>query len=343
MPPTLLSPAAVRKKIEQGKALILAGEEALLRQLPRGRWIGGTLPSGITAADGAARRDTIQVTELPEFIERAEIRSYSPAEVPRVYCDAPENGVSFIIIPAKSDAHFAFALNAPNFELFAVRPLIGWISGIDPEQLHLRSPKVFAGTRPASSLDNAAIVMHVSLPPTKVADIGIINIFEQGNGDVITFPQDGFRTRTAFVNGRERNFAEYLQEARLDTRLPLVADYHGVLINASFRIGSGRPAEVEFYAPVFSGVRYKHARPVADYLGKFTARAPEGVAHQVVFSCNCILNDRLLNPQGKTLPGITGPTTCGEIAYLLLNQTMVYLRIIDLPAGPTSVNGTRPS
>jgi hypothetical protein len=58
---------------------------------------------------------------------------------------------------------------------------------------------------------------------------------------------------------------------------------------------------------------------------------PEGLGHQIIFSCNCILNYLYSGLKGKKTAGITGPATFGEIAYQLLNQTMVYLRIIDLP------------
>jgi hypothetical protein len=34
--------------------------------------------------------------------------------------------------------------------------------------------------------------------------------------------------------------------------------------------------------------------------------------------------------EGKKVGAITGPTTFGEVAYQLLNQTMVYLKITDL-------------
>jgi hypothetical protein len=321
----------VRTKITQGKRLLLAGDEGLLRQLPAGDWIGGTIPYFMTEEGGLCTSAKIQVTELPDFVAAIDIRAYDEATIPRVYTDAPENGVSFIIIPAKSAMHFSFALNAPDYENFAVRPLIGWVAGMLLDQLDTGSPKVFNGRRP-EALEDAAIVMHVSLPKNKVADIGIVNIFEQGDGDTITFAADGFCARDAHINGRKRNFGEYLFEKKLDKRLPLVADYHGVFINTSFKEGDGLQEEVEFYAPVFSGVAYKHARPVDDYVSSFVSKAPEGLGHQIVFSCNCILNYLYSNLEGKKIAGITGPTTFGEIAYQLLNQTMVYLRIIDLPA-----------
>jgi len=327
---SMLSTQEVRMKIEQGKRLLLAGDESLLRELPAGNWIGGTIPYFMTETGGESSRTRIHVTELPEYVVDIAIRCYDESSISGVYADAPENGASFIIIPARSSVHFSFALNAPNYENFAVRPLIGWISGVHLDDLGKISPKVFDGTA-VRAIDDAAIVMHVSLPKDKVADIGIINIFEQGEGDTITFAADGFSAREAFINGQKVDFGRYLYQKRLDKRLPLVADYYGALINTSFREGDELQQEVEFYAPVFSGLRYKHARPVQDYISRFSAQLPEGIGHQIVFSCNCILNYLYSNLEGKKITGITGPATFGEIAYQLLNQTMVYLRIIDLP------------
>jgi hypothetical protein len=302
----------------------------LLRQLPAGDWIGGTIPYFMTDEGGGCFRDKIHVNELPEFVSGIDIRVYGEETIPEVYVDAPENGFSVIIIPARSTVHLSFALNAPNYEKFAVRPLVGWISGVHLDDLGKAFPKVFNGRGP-EAVENAAVVMHVSLPKNKIADIGIINIFEQGEGDTITFQSDGFSARDAYINGQKRNFGEYLFEKKLDKRLPLVADYYGVLLNTSFKEGDALEEEVEFYAPVFSGLRYKHAKPVDDYVGRFIAHMPEGLGHQILFSCNCILNYVYSGLEGKRIAHITGPTTFGEIAYQLLNQTMVYLRIIDLP------------
>jgi hypothetical protein len=327
----MLSVEEVKAKITEGKRLLLAGDEVLLRQLPAGDWIAGTIPYFMAEDGGLCSREKLQATELPDFIAAIDIRTYDAVTISRVYADAPENGASFIILPAKSPVHFSFALNAPDYENFAVRPLIGWVAGTHLDHLDKLSPKVFNGRGPEAS-EETAIVMHISLPSNKIADIGIINIFEQGDGDTITFPADGFSARDAYINGRKRNFGEYIFEKKLDKRLPLVADYHGVFINTSFKEGDYPQDEVEFYAPVFSGVPYMHALPVDDYISRFVSKMPEGLGHQIVFSCNCILNYLYSNLEGKKIAGITGPATFGEIAYQLLNQTMVYLRIIDLPA-----------
>ena len=43
------------------------------------------------------------------------------------------------------------------------------------------------------------------------------------------------------------------------------------------------------------------------------------------FSCNCILNFLYANLEGMRTGEATGPFTFGEIAYIQLNQTLVYV------------------
>lgn len=89
---------------------------------------------------------------------------------------------------------------------------------------------------------------------------------------------------------------------------------------------------VHLYAPVFSGIRYKLARPISNYVDSFTNQLPKELDKQVIFSCNCVLNYFYSELEGRQTSHILGPITFGEIAYQLINQTMVYLTITDLPA-----------
>jgi hypothetical protein len=82
---------------------------------------------------------------------------------------------------------------------------------------------------------------------------------------------------------------------------------------------------VTCYAPVFPGVDYRLARPVSDYAAAFQAAEPAESA-AAVFACNCILNYLSGALEGKRV-GIAGPITFGEIAYHLVNQTLVYLAV----------------
>jgi hypothetical protein len=66
---------------------------------------------------------------------------------------------------------------------------------------------------------------------------------------------------------------------------------------------------------------------VPDYAAAFRARLADYDASGAAFSCNCILNFLFGELEGKAIGGVEGPVTFGEIAYQLLNQTMVVVRL----------------
>jgi hypothetical protein len=208
-----------------------------------------------------------------------------------------------------------------------MKQIIGWVAGIDLADLGKVSPKVFNGATGKSSADES-VVLHATLPESKTVTIGILNLFEQGNGDVLRFEKDGFSVENCLVNGASTNLASYLVSNSIDTHLPMVADYHGEMINVCFQKIDAEAGKVDLYAPVFSGVEYRMARPLASYVESFAAQIPQGMVRPE-FSCNCILNYLYSELEGKKTGVLTGPITFGEIAYQLLNQTLVYLQIRD--------------
>src|SRR6266568_3626572 len=99
----------VERTIRAGQALMLAGDEAALRGLPRGNWIAGTIPYFMDQEGGVCSRDRIFVTPLADCVTGVEIRSNSPSTLPDILSDAPENGFTLLILPAGSAVHAAYA------------------------------------------------------------------------------------------------------------------------------------------------------------------------------------------------------------------------------------------
>jgi hypothetical protein len=204
--------------------------------------------------------------------------------------------------------------------------LVGWISGVHVSEIGKTAPKTFAGNGTAN--DNKAVVMYVTLPEGLNARLDIINLFTQGTGATIEFGTDGFSTEgNCTIDGKPTNLAKYVTDNKLDTKLPLVADYNGAMINVSFQAVDADKGEVKFYAPVFRDIKYRLATPVADYTTSFGQVLKTTNVGNVAFSCNCILNFLYAELEGKKTAPLVGPVTFGEIAYMLLNQTLVYLSI----------------
>ncbi|SEF69708.1 hypothetical protein SAMN05421819_0857 [Bryocella elongata] len=320
---SMMTSEQVSSLIQAGQRVWVAGDEALLSTLPKGDWIGATTPYFMTEEGGAHTQQSLQVTILPKEVAKISARFYSAEELCGLAADYPANGFAYILIPAFSKAHSVFAQDCSNWPGVFDRPLIGWIAGVNVDQIGSATPKVFNGLTGESSAEKA-VVMHVELVSELMAHANIINLFEPAAGDVLTFPAVGFDVTECFVNGEARNFSAYLTEHAYDTRLPLVADYMGAHVNVSVRSVDALAGKVSFYAPVFPGVEYKAAAPVADYATEFRNRLVDNHENPV-FTCNCILNYLYAGLEGTKTGDWTGPITFGEIAYMLLNQTLVYL------------------
>lgn len=322
----LLTHEQVAALLREGRFLLLAGDEAALRRVPRGTWIGGTIPYFMTDDGGCQDRDRIFAHVLPPQVRRAHVRTYDATQIEHVYEHGFARGMSALILPASTDVHLAFANGAPGFPGFAHVPLFGWISGVHLSDLGKVRPLVFDGAR-AEALDAAGVALHAELEPGWYANVDIVNLFQQGVGDTLEFPQTGFTADRVRVNGEERSFYEYVTAGGIDLKRPLVTDLCGAMVNVSFQGLDHEKKVVNFYAPVFDHLHYRQAAPVEDYVADFRRTIGDTDGARMTFSCNCILNYLYAELEGKKTATFGGPITFGEIAYQLLNQTLVYVEV----------------
>jgi hypothetical protein len=315
-----------KKLIAEGKTLHIAADESLLEQLPKGNWIAGTTPYFITDEGGITCKDKLFVDEITCAVD-CKFVVYDKNNIFDVTKDAYPNGMIFLIMPFASDVAVFYSKEAPNSEDLLMTPTVGWISGFDLSTD--ASAKVYNGFTGEAYRDKA-VALHICLPDDKVASLGIVNIFNIDDSDAkIEFVEDTLSVEKCLVNGKEVVFADYIEENKIDTQLPLVADYNSVLVNVSIKAISKENKTVELYAPVFAGKEYRFASPVRDYAASFTKCLEGFEGIKPIFSCNCILNYLYGKLEGKVTPSFAGPVTFGEVAYHLLNQTLVYAEIID--------------
>jgi hypothetical protein len=323
----LMSVIDVNALIGSNRVLILAGNETALRKLSKGNWIGGTIPYFIDEKGGCFNKEDVFVTDITDVINSFKVVEYDSSNLASLITDRYANGFTWLLIPGFSEIHQRFSIDVYSLSDIYNSPVIGWITGIDLAELGKVTPKVIHGMTGAF-LENKAIALHAHLPEDKFAKIDIINLFEQGNGDSICFKSAGFSVTTCIINNKEVNLADYIIKNNLDTRLPLVADYAGASINISIENIDKDKKSVMFYAPVREHVEYKFAKPIGNYVKEFNKLIPSETSH-VIGSCNCILNYLYSELEGKKTGTITGPISFGEIAYVLVNQTMVYMSIED--------------
>ncbi len=327
----LMPAAEAAALIAAGHACMVAGDEAVLRQLPRGLWVGGSIPYFMAAEGGVCSRTHVFVTEVPAQAGRPVTAVYDASTLPGVCRDAPLHGYTLLTLPAFSAVHEAYAQESPGYDDMFMRPLVGWISGVHLSELQRARPCVVHGPDGQVYTDRG-VALHVPLPLTHYAHVDIVNLFRPGHGPVIEFEHGGFTAHECRIDGHRRNLHDWMAEHAHDMRLPLVADYCGAHVNVSIKALNAEQRSVDFYAPVFAGVTYRPALPVTDYVQAFEAALRQQVPPaEPAFCCNCILNYAYGGLEGRRLPAMHGPATFGEIGYQLLNQTLVYLSIVDAP------------
>jgi hypothetical protein len=321
----LMDVSAANALIDAGARLHIAGDEAALRRLHAGVWIGGTIPYFLTLRGGVTDRSRVFVTQLPQSLTGVRISFAGKEELGRIPAEAPRNGFSLVILPGMSAIHAKYALEAEHLPGIFDRPVVGWVAGVHLSELGKVSPKVFNGQTGEISEDRLA-VLHAQLPDSLIAAAGIVNVFEQGHGDTIVFDSTGFSAGRCLINRAAASFYDYVKDRKLDLRFPLVADRSGAMINVSFQALDDESRTVKFYAPVLDRTEYRQAAPVPDYRASFSEHT-RNIATTPAFSCNCVLNYLYEELEGERPIPISGPATFGEIAYVLLNQTMVYLEL----------------
>jgi hypothetical protein len=320
----LISFDETAKMISSGKLLHIAGTESLLKKLPKGNWIGGSTEYFMAKEGGKITGEELFVTEMSctDF----SIKTYSLSNIQNVAIDAFDNGFSIVIIPFDTELHKEYARSASLYKEIFEKNIVGWISGMNVTKSE-QIPMVIDGTSLSVSTDQA-VVLHLKLPDGKIAMVNIVNIFEQDKSTpLITFEEEGFIINKCFIDGKETSFADYLVNNKIETqKFPLVGDYSGNGINAG--INTIIDGQVHLYAPVFSGIDYRMAKNLDDYEKEFNDKIAAIKVTDAKFACNCLTNFMQGKLEGKKLSAFEGPVTFGEIAYQLVNQTLVYVTVL---------------
>jgi len=310
------------KLIAEGKVLHIAGTEGLLKKLPKGKWIGGSTEYFMAKDGGKVSAELLFVTEFP--YKNLTIKSYDAQNIRHVAEDSFDSGFTILIVPFDSAVHKEYAQNAASYNKMFINTIAGWISGLNLGKAGQTPIAVNGMTQEA--FNDKAVALHLQIPEGKTVSINIINIFEQDtNSPLIEFAEEGFSVTKCRIDGKEAALADYIAKNKIDTKLPLVGDYSGNGINVSFK--SIENGVVHLYAPVFKGIKYRMAKTITNYVDLFNKRLAEHKDTKAEFSCNCILNFLYGELENKKIEAFAGPITFGEIAYQLVNQTLVYLTV----------------
>jgi hypothetical protein len=324
------TPDAVAAMIRDGATLVVAGAEPLLAGLPRGNWIGGTTAYFITDRGGVVDSSNLYCSVLDDATD-CRIDQLRPDSLARVTARRFAGGYSYLLLPAQSEVHLRYAVEAPSYPGLYEQPVVGWIAGVHLDDLGKTKAKVFDGST-GEMHDDVGVVLHVAASDRVVPELDIINMFVQGDGPAIVFPRTGFTVNACTIDGRAATFADLLRANDNDMRLPLVANYAGAMINVSLQSIDAITGDVALYAPVVAGETYRLARPIDDIAATYVTAVGDHPGAGTALSCNCILNFLYAKLEGARTGGFVGPVTFGELAYILVNQTLVHLSLVPATA-----------
>ena len=311
--------------IKEGRLLHIAGNVDLLRQLPKGDWIGGSTEYFMAEEGGIVSDNLLFVTEFTkgEF----SIRDYGTDNINRVAAEAYDSGFSILIIPFGSDVCMKYAREAPEYEGMYIKNIVGWVSGVNLEVLgQPEHPPIVVNGTTGEVYKDRAVALHLKVPESQNVAVNIINIFRPDeNVPYIEFDHEGTTVTTCRINGKKVMFADYITQYHFDTKLPIIADCFGIGLNVD--IISVEDGIVRFGAPVFPGVKYYRSKTVPNYEAAFSAALANLKDVKAVFACNCLSNFLHGGLEGKKLEALFGPVVFGEIAYQMLSQTLVYVTL----------------
>jgi len=326
--------------IEKGDSLLLAGDSALLKTLPKGKWIAGVTSRFIEAGkDLVTTREKIFVHNVTDIAASVKLKEYDASAISGIYDDAFDNGFSVLILPY-SKVMFEYAFNCMNYTNFASRALCGWISVVPVYSEYERNDVslVFSGET-GLSYTESAVVMHIALPPDKYAEVHAFNPLVPEVGDVIHFEGNAQRVENVLVNGVRQNFRQYMIDRQLDRSSGnynvLAGDYTGIIKNMNTNLAfitckilpeteHDEGKYVTLGNPVYKNIPYRFAKidPANSY-----SNMDRFEKDKIVFSLSCITNYVFPDIFLKYLTQANGPFAYGEIAYFVLNQSTVYVTI----------------
>ncbi|MDR1699597.1 MAG: hypothetical protein LBR68_00185, partial [Lachnoclostridium sp.] len=311
----------VSSLILEGNLLHIAGPESLLKKLPKGNWIGGSIHSFMTSKGGIISNDLLYVDSFDDLDYK--IMSYDVDSVKNVTKDAYDYGFSIIIMPFMSPVLKFYAEEAHDFRDMFMKHIVGWVSGFD-EKNPTRAITINGQT--GDIFTNHAVVLHLSLPEERNINVGIVNIFTPDeNSPIIEFDQDGFQINKCLIDGEEAVLSEYMKQNNIEIKFPMIGDYSGNGINVSFALTNDGSLQVG--TPVFRNIKYRFSKPIVDYEKEFNRHVSKFRGIKPIFSINCGLNFTYGKLEGKKINTFYGPCSFGEIAYQLMNQTLVYVII----------------
>ncbi len=313
--------------INQGKVMLLSGSEKAISGLPNGKWIAGTTPYFMDGV-GVQDEEKIFVDDFTDYAQNVKIKMLDSNNIQTIATEAFGNGFVVIVLPIESDVYYTFSANSLNFDGIFDNPVVGYVSCCNINMIS--NPKTFV----ASGLDgkvvnDKAAVLYVELPDSMTARTEIMNFDTiDETTPVVVFPKTSFVQSDCLIDGKPGNISDYLENVvkpKIGGYTQFITSMNGALINRDPKVVNTETGETSFYSPVYKDDKYQLVKPGKDYAKAFNDNLNAKTA-PVVAAFSCISYFFGGNFIGKHISK-NGVYAFGEIAYQLLNKTIVTLEI----------------
>jgi len=326
----LYSKEEVINFINAGRTMLLSGSEKALSGLPKGKWIGGTTPYFMDGV-GKVDEDKIFVDDFTLIAKNAKLEVFDSSNIQNIAKKGYDNGFIVMTVPIDSQVYFDFSDHSLEYDNIYDNPLVGFVSCCKFEDFGNVKTYSVSGLD-GKLVDDKAVALYVELPKHLAARCEIMNFdtIDETTSKVV-FPKTSFKQSDCLIDGKPGNISEYFENVvkpKIGGYTQMITSQNGALINRDPRVVDTKTGETSFFSPVYAGDEYYLVKPGSDYFKMFNDNL-KAKQSDVVTCLSCISYYFGGNFENRSICK-NGVYAFGEIAYQLLNKTIVTLEIDNI-------------
>lgn len=313
--------------IEAGRVMMLSGSEQALAGLPKGKWIAGTSPYFMDGV-GKCNEEKIFVDDFTLIAKNSKVATYDKNTIQNIAKNGFKNGFVLVTMPIETDVYYTFSDNSLEYEGMFDNPVVGYVACMRMDQYGKVKSKTASGIDGQLS-EELASVLYVELPDHLAARTEIMN-FDTIDEETptIVFPKTSFVQSDCLIDGKPGNISDYFEHTvkpKLGGYTQLITSQNGALINRDPKVVNCETGETSFYSSIYAGDEYHLVKNGADYFAMFndTLKAKKA---DIATCISCVSYFFGGNFTDRSIVK-NGVYAFGEIAYQILNKTIVTLEI----------------
>jgi hypothetical protein len=312
--------------IKQGRIMHLCGNESTLKDLPKGNWIAG-MTAYFMDNVGKICDNKIYVDDFSFIAEECEVATFDENNISEIAKrNKYTNGFIFVVLPIDSQVYYTFANHSLEYENIYDNPVVGYVSSVLLSNYGKIQPKVAIGSEGVLH-DNKAAVMYVKVSDRLRVRAEIMNLDTiDDTTPALKFPKTGFKQSDCLIDGKPGNIASYLEavKGRIGHYPQLITSQNGALVVRDVKSVNVEAGEAVFFSPAYESDIHYIVKQNNDYLATFNRRLGRKTDVIACMSCTSYFWQGDFDYRHIDFNGVY---TFGEIAYQLLNKTIVTLEV----------------